>query len=119
MKSWHDVKSKSKTGESFITILNAFLAEKWAIQIKCDSERIEGRLNCLYSEANGKLKGKRGRAYLETAAKFKEIGVRQDEIIKAGHFAAEIMQLKTNNSLLEEENKHLETRCNELVMRRC
>lgn len=113
LKSWHDLKSKYETGESFITILNTFLAEKWAIQIKYDCKRLEDRLNSLSSEANSKLKGKRGRIYVETAAKFKEIGVRQGEIITAGHFVAEIEQRKINYTLLEEENKRLETRCNE------
>lgn len=112
LKSWYDIRETLSC--SFVEILNCFLAENYAILIKKDNKRIDDHLRRLASYAKSNSKGKSGSASVNFDRASKRIAIRHGELQTAYEIECELSRLKFDKQVLEEEQKVLHERCNEL-----
>ena len=115
LKSWQDFKGKDiLLNFSFVEILNHFLAEKYAILVKKDCNRIEEGLRKLCSKVKSGFKGKSGLHYVSFASQSRSIAIRAGDILRASDLEIELCKLNTTKVALERENATLQERCDEL-----
>ena len=99
---------------SFVQILNCFLAENHAVLVKKDCKRVEEVLRKLCSKVNSNFKGKIGTDYTTFARQSRSIAIRHGELLTAGDLERELCDLKAAKEALEQENRRLNERCDEL-----
>lgn len=115
LKSWQEFRAKGIVVDfNYIGILNCFLAENYAILVKTDCQRIEEVLRKLCAKVTSNFKGKSGRAYTNFATQKRQIVIRNGELFTAGECQRELCVIKAAKENLEEQNKKLHTRAEEL-----
>jgi hypothetical protein len=115
LKSWQGLKDKGILLEfSFIGILNCFLAENYAALVKKDCKRIEDLLRKLCSKVKSNFKRKSGDDYMKFGKEHRNVVIRHGELLTTSDLELEVHDLKAAKEALEEENKRLNQRCDEL-----
>ena len=85
--------------------------------VKKDCKRIEEVLRKVCSRVKSDFKGKIGRNYIKFASQSKRIAIRHGELLTAGDLERELHELNAAKEALEEENKRLHERSEELYER--
>ena len=115
LKSWQDLKQIDILLEfSFVQILNCFLAENHAVLIKKDCKRIENVLRKLCSSVKSNFKNKCGDNFIKFGRETRSVAIRHGERLTTGDLERELYDLKAAKEALEEENRRLNERCDEL-----
>ena len=118
LKSWQDFKEKGTVLPfRYIDILNCFLSENHAVLVRKDCNRIEEVLRKVCSRVKANFKGKVGRNYVKFASQSKRIAIRRGELLTAAELERELYELGAAKKAVEEDNKKLHERSEELYER--